>query len=143
VSLVAKIDFRRAGIHLGISFGLVLLGAAVSAGCFWGYNSNLREQAKRLADENAVLTGQLSDALGKSSELEGRLAESLKRVGELEERVGLLEETNRRIEGLYQRLRKSIGDIVANLEGLESGFTEFGDELQSVIRFIFEISERG
>ena len=140
---MAKINFRKASIHLGVSFGIMLLGAAISAGCFWGYNSNLKERAKQLADENAVLTGQLSDAIGQSKALEERLTESLARARQLENRIGRLEEANRRIENLYQRLRKSIGDIVANLESLEGEFAEFGKQLQDSIRIILEISERG
>lgn len=137
-----KINFRRAGIHLGISFGLVLLGAIVSAGCFWGYSTNLKERSKQLADENARLASQISEATGKSAELEDRLAESLERARGLEDRVRGLEEANSRIEGMYRRLKQSIGDIVANLEGLETGFTEFGDELQGIIQFLFTLSER-
>lgn len=137
-----KLNFRQAGIHLGVSFGLVFLGFLISAGCFWGYSTNLKERSKQLADENARLTSQISEITGKSAELENRLADSLERTRRLESRIRQLEEANRRVEDMYRRLKQSVGAIVASLEGLETEFTEFGNELQEIIRFVFTLSER-
>jgi chromosome segregation ATPase len=136
------LNWKRIGLHAGITLALYLAGAGTVGIILGRENSNLQARNSELTRQGAEVTDKLLQSRAESKEL-GKLLEGANlSIGRLEGRVTDLTESYNRLEQRYLGLKNSIGGFIEEIAGLGSEFDSFGIELQGLIQYILTISER-